>query len=92
MSNEKITNKERQQRIDKLSVLFGFDLPVDKWISSFLNRSSVNVPAVARLFSQKDPDYNYSSYVFRGEPNVSLTEYIEKKYGKEIAEEFLKVI
>jgi hypothetical protein len=58
-----MTNKEREQRIDKLSDLFGFELPIDKWISSFLNRPSINVPATARFFGQKDPEYNDRSYV-----------------------------
>jgi hypothetical protein len=83
-----MTNKEREQRIDKLSDLFGFELPIDKWISSFLNRPSINVPATARFFGQKDPEYNDRSYVYRGEPNVPLSNYIEKKYGKDVANEF----
>lgn len=87
-----MTKEERQQRIDKLSDVFGFEIPIDFWISSFLKRPSVNVPAVARIFGQRDPEYNDKSYVYRGEPNVSLSDYIEKKYGKEIAEEFNLVI
>jgi hypothetical protein len=85
-------NQERQKKIDKLSEIFGFEIPIDFFLSNFFNRPSVNMMAFSKLLSDKDPEYNPKTFVFKGEPNVSMMAYLEKKFGKEVAHEFSQIM
>lgn len=84
--------KERQNLVDELSGLFGFEIPIDVMFTKLFGKLHINVSAVAHLFTKHDSDYNCHSFVHRGEPNISLNDYIERRFGKDTLDKFNSLI
>ncbi|MFP4019180.1 MAG: hypothetical protein ACLFUH_08015 [Bacteroidales bacterium] len=83
-----MTNTKRKERIKKLEEAMRIELPVDKFLSAFTGKTSINVLAVDKNLAKNDPEYDQKHCTFRGEENVTMLQYIEKKFGKEVADEF----
>lgn len=87
-----MNNKERRQEIKALSQIFGFDIQIDDMFFKAFNKVTINVLVLNNQFAKQDSKYRPASFTYRGEANVSMMDYIEKKYGTAIKNRVNKLI
>ena len=69
----------------KFNKIFGIKFPMDI-LTSKPGNVKVDIIELDRLLAQKDPEYDPEECAFQGRKNISLSDYIEMKYGAEAKE------